>query len=351
MDTKITKKRLKEMMEYELFKFVIFVVLIIFAWNLILSMTATRMMPSQQFTILNYYTNRSLTDEARVNFRQRAKDGLFSYQVIQHIQYDIAANADYSYMLMEGYIVSGEGNLMFLPNLDDKKSQVDKDENGNEQYRRTHIETFVMQFRPYTLRLDGEDGYFAQMESFLNRFYEGGFENGVLNEQEVKEYFLKNVKESKDKRFKTQEQKNAGALKEIERLQKYRNALVDFYQYKEAGYVEFVDISVQIGSGVLGGGAQGGVLVEGQYALNLCPNEATMGDLKEEYSYAVQIPKEPEDEQEDGQENEQEEYQYTAKDMCVVFLNPRDNQPTFEYEDLLYVVALLDTYAKPSLNS
>ena len=84
----------------------------------------------------------------------------------------------------------------------------------------------------YNLDPTAEDGYFKGMEAFLNRYYsEDGFETGVLNEEAIRRDFLARIERNKDKRFKKEAQIEAGVQDEIARIQKYRDALLEFYGY------------------------------------------------------------------------------------------------------------------------
>jgi hypothetical protein len=73
----------------------------------------------------------------------------------------------------------------------------------------------------------------------------------------------------------------------------------------------------------------------GIISLNLCPDESRMNNLKKYYSYPIYT------------YDEKNEYitgvsHYTAKDMSVAFFYGPDTAKTFEYESLLYIVALIE---------
>ena len=111
-----------------------------------------------------------------------------------------------------------------------------------------------------------------------NQYYDGGYETGVLNEEKVEADFR--AREKKDKRFKTEKQKAAGVLQDIERIQKYRDALVQFYKYLDQQYIQIQETTFKYEDE--DGNEQTETLT---YSINLCPNVDTMGGLKKYASY------------------------------------------------------------------
>ena len=63
MDAKITKQRLGGMLSYDWFKIVAVAAAVILGWSLVLTMTATRITPAQQFTVFNHYANNGLASD------------------------------------------------------------------------------------------------------------------------------------------------------------------------------------------------------------------------------------------------------------------------------------------------
>ena len=89
---------------------------------------------------------------------------------------------------------------------------------------------------------------------------------------------------------------------------------------------DFEDVEVKKGSYEL----------KGKFALNLCPNEESMGEFKQYAAYRESI----------VNDSGTETTRVTAKDMCVMFFNTKDTEEGFEYESLLYVVHLIEKYNK-----
>ena len=71
--------------------------------------------------------------------------------------------------------------------------------------------------------------------------------------------------------------------------------------------------------------------INGNYAINLCPDEEKMPKLKEYVSYVV------EQENSDGTKAKV----YTAKDMHVTLYKFRDVEASFEFEAVLYLNDLI----------
>ena len=80
------------------------------------------------------------------------------------------------------------------------------------------------------------------------------------------------------------------------------------------------------------GGIHCGLFFKGKFALNICPNEDTMGELKKYAAYAEKAI------DQDGKETVKK----TAKDMCVMLFDLQDTEASFEYEALLYVVHIIE---------
>ena len=332
MDAKITKKRLARMLSYDWIKIVALATAVIILWVLIFTMTATRITPAQQFTVFNYHSNGSLSTTKFYDTYQKAfADGVFSYEVIETNNNDLVSSGEYASTILETRVATDEGDVMFIPNAPDASSgEAGTDENGNTLYNRTYIETFFYGYSPYLYNLDpeAENSYFAGMEKYLNGFYNGDYVNGELDEDKVTSAFEAKIKANKDKRFKKSAQIEQGKKDELARIQKYRDALVAFYGYLEEGLIEFTTVALK--------DENGEVVLEGKYGLNLCPNEDTMGGLKEQFYYMTKETVTDED------GNESTETRKTAKDMNVMFFRMKGVEESFQYESLLYVNYLIE---------
>ncbi len=324
MDAKITKKRLKQMLSYDWLKIVALIVAVIFVWSLIFTMTATPITPTQQFTVINYRGNISLNKQGFSNsYNEAFNNKVFSYEVLKTTTVDLTTSEEYAATLLQTRVSTNEGDVVVISDSPDSYSAYEKD--GQTLYD-SYLQTFLKNYGTalYNLDPNAEDGFFKQMERYVGGYYT----NGVLDEEKVERDFLARIKKNKDKRYKKQAQIDEGIQADKERIQKYAAALTEFYGYFNEGLVSFTHVqAIDRENG-------DEVLIEGKYFLNLCPNEATMGGLKEIFGYYKQV------------ENEQTgEVQtvVTAENMHVAFFDFSAVEEGFAYESLLYINYIIRT--------
>ncbi len=327
MDAKITKKRLSQLLTYDWLKIVGLIVAAIIVWTLIFTTTATRMRPSQQFTVFNHHANLALDDSFYNHYASTMTDGTFSYEVIEQNVNDLAANKEYAHTLMEARFATDEGDVMLLPGIDDTGTSYKDETTGETKYRRTYVESMLYSYRQY---ITDAEKYLSGLESYLNGFYDGGFETGTLNAKKVETAFRARAKANNDKRFKKEAQIKQGIADDIKRIEKYRDALIAFYGYLEDGVIAYVDSELV--------SDKGEVLVSGKFSIDLCPNEATMGGLKAQYAYQEKF----------TNDEGKEQVRNTARNMNLIFLKNPGTENGFQYEALLYVVNLINTYYTPA---
>lgn len=342
MDAKITKVRLGRMLSYDWIKIIGFAAAAIVVWVLIFTMTATRITPAQQFTVMNYLGNTALTrgefgDSCDKAFGGGKGNGIFSYEVLEINNVDLAANSDAASDLLTTRISTEEGDVVFAANVKNADTETKNEETGETTYK-TYLDQFVYSYRYTLYNLDptAEKGYFKQMESYLNEYFNGDWENGALNEEKAFADFRTRVKG--DKRYKKESQLLQGEQDEKDRLNKYRTALKKFYWYLDEGTVSITTTTVPSSK-------EGEADFVGTYAINLCPDTEKMPNLYKLVGYyATQM----------NEETGKEESALTAKDMNVCFFDFDGVEESFEYENLLYVVYLIDSYAAtpyPSANA
>lgn len=324
MDAKITKRRLAHMLSYDWLKIVAIIVAVIFAWALVFTTTATRITPAQQFTVMNYHTNTSLDRSGFYNAYQKAfKDGVFSHEVLETNTVDLTVSEEYASTLLQTRLSTEEGDVLFIPDLPDPNASYEQD--GQTLYD-SHLQSFLRGYgyALYNLDPNAEDGFFKQMEKYVNAYYT----NGQLNEEKVEQDFLARIKKKKDKRYKKQAQIDAGIQADKERIQKYAQALTDFYDYLDKGWVSFTNVQA------IDRGEDNKVIFEGQYFLNLCPNEATMGGLKDIVGYETQVT---------NAETGETQTVVSAVNMNVAFFDFAGVEEGFAYESLLFVNHIIRT--------
>ncbi len=320
MDAKITKKRLSHMLSYDWLKIVGACAAAIVVWMLVFTMTATRITPAQQFTVMNYTGNTSLGTKFQDSYERAFKNGVFSYEVLEINNTDLTVSEEYVSTILEARLSVNEGDIIFVADAPDLDSSYEED--GETKYY-TYFEEFVGAWYYKLARLDGENGYFANMEAYLNTYYNGDYRSGELNKELVESAFRARVKENKDKRYKNETQLQVGLNGEYERFEKYRTALINFYEYLNKGYVSFTSVTLKNANGEE---------VVFDYGINLCPTESMSG-LKELVAYVEKI----------QDENGVTKTNTTAKNMNVCLFD-LEVEPGFEYEGLLYVNYLIESY-------
>ncbi len=327
MDAKITKTRLSRMLSYDWLKVIGFSAAAIIIWTLVFTMTETRITPAQQFTVLNYAGNTSLGNKFMDSYQKTLEKGVFSYEVIEANTNDLSLNKEYLNTLLEARFTTDEGDVLYV-SLENDPDTAYTDENGETQYD-SYYQTFLNRWFRCVHRLDGENGYFAQMKTYLNMYYTNGYEDAdSLNTAKVETDFRARIKENKDKRFKKESQIEKGVQDEIARMEKYREALINFNIYLDAGYVQLTEGSVTYKL------ENGEKTYTGMYAINLCPNVETMGGLQEYVSYRASY----------VDENGATQYKTTAENMQIVVLDLAGVDPDFKYESLLYINSVIESY-------
>lgn len=325
MDAKITKKRLSRLLAYDWLKIVGLAVALIVFWNLIFTMTATRIRPSQQFSVFNHYANRTLSDDFYNELGEALRGEVFSYEVIETTNNDLTGTGEVTHTLIESRLATDEGDVMLVPNIPDVDTVYE--ENGETKYQSNYLQTFLRRYRLYVYDLDSEkeNGYFYALKAYLNGYYTEGYTNAEsLDEAKVEKDFRNRARANGDKRFKSEEQLARGAKNDVARVKKYRDALVKLESYLAEGLVEFTDVTVY--------NNDGSPLYEGKFALNLCPNKDTMGNLKKQFSYQIT----------EKDEEGKDQVRITAENMNVMFFKTAGTEKGFEYESLLYVVNLIE---------
>ncbi|MBR2320867.1 MAG: hypothetical protein IKA57_01885 [Clostridia bacterium] len=321
MDAKITKERLSRMLSYDWLKIVGAAVAAIIIWALVFTVSATRIQPSQQFTAISYFGNVStMNTKLGKTLSEAYGQDVFSYEVLELNELDIGGNPEHGSTLMETRMATSEGDVVFAPMLPAKDYGFQV---NNETVYDTYLQRLVRHYGYQLMSLDpeDEDGFFKSMERFLNHYYEGGYKTGSLNESTVRSDFLARVKKNKDKRFKKSEEIEKGVKDEIARIEKYRNALIEFYGYLESGLVQLEKTTVVDHEG------GGKVLREGIYSINLCSDRNKMPKLKDTVAYLETL----------TNEEGEEQTVLSADNMNVAILNFKDVEASFEYESLLYI--------------
>ena len=323
MDAKITKKRLSQMLSYDWLKIILTAVAGILVWSLLFTTTATRIQPSQSFGVYTYTGASATTKFSDLPNRTQS---LFSYEVIERKTEDINSYGnDYATQIMEARLTTEEVDVIFIANVDGGSIEYTLD---GETKTTTYLEDFLYRFHAYAYRLDGENGYLQQMQNYLNAYYHGDYTNpNNIDATKIESDFRAKVKQTKDKRYKTEEKISVAVQNEIERIQQYRQSFVDFNDYLEKGYIALEETTLYF-TDQSGGNA---TTITGCYSINLCPDETVMGELKKEVYYRVA-------------DEETGEYKSAVQDMNVVITKDQTENYGFDFEKLTFVTYLVQTY-------
>lgn len=336
MDAKITKKRLEHLLSYDWIKILIAAVAAVMIWMLVFTMTATRITTTERFIVNNYLG---------VHYGEKVKiyDG-YSYGVLEAEVVDNLRVGDNTFRdLFTANLELSEGDVLMVADAP-KSREAKKDEQGNElkdaegnvvyEYDETYLDTLLRVYSGYMTRLDDSEkgkGYFTQMQEYLAKFYSveseevkvfGGvsltkatFDKDSLDEGAVEAAFRARIAKNKDKRFKKEAQIVEGIAMDKARIRSYVEAYETFFLYLERGYVELTTVSLQLTEEYT---------LTGAYGINLCPSaSSTMKNLKDHIYY----------EDLDGV--------ITADNLNALFMTFDDLDKDFQYENLLYLNALI----------
>lgn len=289
-------------------------------WTLVFTTTATRILSSQHFGIYNY-AGSTITDRFS-SYSDILTD--LSYEVIEMTASDATTGGDeYTYQIMEARLLTAEVDVVFTPNVEGGSVQYQTEVNG-EAKTSTYLEDFLYRYGSYAYQLDGEDGYLAQMTAYLNGYFGGDYVNGTLDEEKVENDFRAYVKNSKDKRYKKESQIKKAIQGEKERLTSYRQALIDFNTYLNAGYISLTETTLYYN--------YDGEITQktGCFSVNICPDER-MEDLKKDVYYRVT-------------DEESNQTKTTALNMNLILINDGETREGFQYESLTFVNYLVKTH-------
>lgn len=323
MDAKITKVRLSRMLSYDWIKIVGFGILAIVVWSLIFTMTATRITTAQKFTVMNYVGS-SQGEKFNATYNESLSKGVLSHEVLELGNYDLSMSPDYLTTMLESYMAVDDGDVIFASDvLQEGSAYVDAD--GKEQ-QASYLDTFLMgySYRLFDLSLENENGFFRSMEKYLSTYYIGDifYPTPELNKDKVKADFLARIERTGDKRYKTDAEIQEGYLGEINRIIKYRDALIEFYGHLKAGRVSLTQKSFSVKNS-----AGQTYKIEGTYSINLCPDETKMEKLKDVVCYAKT----------EVDENGVQKTVLSAQDMNISIFDMPSTENGFEYEALLYI--------------
>ncbi len=325
MDAKVTKTRLNRMLAYDWLKIIGIALVFILVWTLIFTMTATRVISSQQFVVCNYTGNVMLGNEYNNHLYEAKNKNVFSYDLLEINTVDMTVDESVGYQLLEARTAIDELDMMFISKQNNPNTAT-TNEAGETVYGATYLQTFLS---GYQFKLHNIDDYLSGMEKYLQSYYGDDWKTGTLDEKKVEENFRARVASAKDKRYKKEWEIVEGVKGEKDRLEKQRKALIDFNKYLADGWVaiETTTYLDENGEDILRG--------KGAYSINICPStapEKTSEKLSRMVGYVIT---------QKDEETGAEKRIVTAKDMSVCLFNSNGDEEAYRYEGLIYLTNLI----------
>ena len=235
MDAKITKQRLGLLLSYDWIKIIGICAAAVLVWALLFTTMATRATNGQSFEMYLYPVV-SLSSSVNVEtLHTRDENDVLSYDVLNFSSMTLDSSAMDT--ILSARFAAGQGDVLFAPYTEPTK---DEDDNI---IAYNGFDDFIGWYFSNALWLDpdlseehskhtitngsGEtvgqfNNYFYDCAQYLNRFYNGDWKSGTLDEATVRANFDERMKG--DKRYKNEAQREAGRQKEIVRIQNLRDA-------------------------------------------------------------------------------------------------------------------------------
>lgn len=241
MDAKITKKRLGLLLSYDWIKIIGICVAAVLVWSLLFTTMATRPSMGQSFEMYLYPAVR-LSESVNVDtFHAKDENDALSYDILEFSSTEL--DSETMDTILTTHFAAGQGDVFFAADLEPTKDDDGKVTAYN------GLDDFVSRYFGYSFWLDpdvtkksvdilgangeklGEfENYFYQCAQYLNRFYDNGWEDeSSLNEAAVRANFDERMEG--DKRYKNEAQREAGRLKEIERIKNLRTSFENVLGY------------------------------------------------------------------------------------------------------------------------
>lgn len=200
MDTKVTKKRLSEMMQYDWLKILGVIIVCIIVWEFLFTFGGVKLNPGQKFTVFYYPT---INTSGALECSTFMNDVAFSYDVYEKDLETI--HKDYFSDIMQARSSLHIGDIMIAENYDIESNEAqhkgDKRYNQNVMYWLTDIYNF---YSFEDLAKDARD----YVDSFKA--------NGVFSDELIESYFRKRMKN--DNRFRGEKNIQKGLVLEKERI-------------------------------------------------------------------------------------------------------------------------------------
>lgn len=333
MDAKITKKRLGNMLSYDWIKIVALAVALILVWYLLFTMTATQLTTAQTFSVYSYIgtSANDLFDKYPSSLKN-----IFSYDIQSITSEDFNNGGNQAATVVQARFSVGEGDAMFVSTVRDEENgsyTAGEGEEAETVYY-SYLESFLYGYY-YSVETFGEGGYLDELNAYLDQYYLGDYKNpdpevAQIDETLVKKDFRARLKKLNDKRYKKEAEIKKAEVQELARVESYRLALIEFEGYLEKGYISFQKTALNLQNSL--GETE---TKEDYYSINLCPNEETMGSLKDAVFYQKTV----------TDETGTEKKVATAENMNLVLLDLSESKYRYSrWEGLKFVNYVVRTH-------
>lgn len=232
MDARITKSRLSNLLSYDWLKIILAIAAAVFAICVFFTTVQTRPRENQVFTVYGYRELNAASGAADL-MEKLLKEGVFSYDILD-AQQETFGTGQYAETAFAARRSAGQGTVMFTTtnrtDADDPSKTVISEFLGGEMHG---------------LALD-LDVYIADCENYLIRFFGEKWRQGELDRAEAEECFFR--RNEKDRRYRSEEKKQAGILQEYARLEKLREDYSYILTKIGDGTLSFVSVNDENGT-------------------------------------------------------------------------------------------------------
>lgn len=244
MDARITKQRLANLLSYDWLKIIVAIVFATLGLVVFFTTVKTRPRKTQRFSIYGY---RELVEGGSSSeVTDQVKKGVLSYDILD-VELENFGTGQYSETAFMARRSTELGTVMFTT------TNLAETEEGEEPVT---VLQALTGGRVTELTLDLKL-YMSDCENYLIRFFGENWQEGALNEAEAEKCFL--ARNGKDRRFRSDEKKQAGIALEQERLLALREDFIAVSGYLADGTVGYSYVTDDKGEQRAAGFSLGGL--------------------------------------------------------------------------------------------
>ena len=322
MDSKITKRRLTNLLAYDWPKLIALVVAVVFVWYLAFTTGAPRASTGQVFNVFYYGSFSYKVTATDINNEAKQK-GAYSYDVLSVDAREMLV--DYYATIMSAVAATYEGDIMITVD------SADKIESNNSEFR-TFIDGYGNTVYDYDKLINDAKNY-CILNNFVFMQNDGSY---AINESVIKSYFAQRMQKDPRFRKKDSDKYKQGELDEIARIKSvWNNAIMledclknhpelryNYKMYTQAiqkdpnGYQDEVYHNTQ----------------ELTYGLNIGALQGGSADVNQDFSKALY-------------NEEGELISSSANTIVICVFNYLPHQPDLQFESLGFVNFMIAKYS------